>query len=104
MVQNGELYQPPVPTWGFIQDETQIPLDSEILQSFAELTKTTRITFYTLLIEEGFEGSVSLIDSSFQYQLVVGDNECDSFHPEQCAPPHNYVCQYIWTKEGLKYT
>ena len=96
MVQSGELYLPPVPSWGFIQDETQIPFDSEILQSFAELTKITRITIYNLLHTKG---SIR----QFQYQLLVGSYECNSVHWEQCAPPHNYVCQYIWTKEGLKY-
>ena len=36
---NGELYVPPTPGIGFITDDfTQIPWNSEILQSFAEMT------------------------------------------------------------------
>ena len=43
--QNGDLYVPPVPGYGFIYDFSQIPWDSEMLQSFAELTNITNITY-----------------------------------------------------------
>ena len=43
--QNYELHVPPVPGYGFTDDETQIAWDSEILHSFAELTKTTIMKF-----------------------------------------------------------
>ena len=45
--QNGELYVPPLPGYGFVEDLTltQVPYDSEILQSFAELTHIKHIKF-----------------------------------------------------------
>ena len=44
MEQNGELSVPPVPGKLFREEWSQIAWDSEILQSFTELTNITNIT------------------------------------------------------------
>ena len=70
MEQNGTLYVPPVPGNGFIVDETQIPWDSEILQSFAELTNITNMTLqYNNIYEDAIQNFTYQIDSkSYYYQ------------------------------------
>ena len=95
MEQNGELYVPPVPGWGFIIDSTQIPWDSEILQSFAELTHITNITLHSFDTHED-----SLEDVT--YNILFVSYGCQVLHHEQCVPPTNYYPFHIWTKEGLK--
>ena len=95
MEENGELYVPPVPGHGFIKEETQIPWDSEILQSFAELTHITAITFHFF---DPYTDSVKNVI----YQIQVGFWVCRTYHYEQCVPPYRYYPRYIWTKEGLK--
>ena len=76
-----------VPGRGFLWDETNIPWDSEILQSFAGKTNITNIIYQ--------------MDN--QYQLAVGSFLCsDKAHSNLCAPPHRYIPWYIWTKEGFK--
>ena len=100
MQKNGELYVPPVPGRGFIIDSSQIPWDSEILQSFAELTHITTISFHPF---DPTEDSVE----DFTYQILVGRFKCKiseqvSEHYEKCVPHHSYEPYYIWTKEGLK--
>ena len=94
MVQNGSLYVPPVPGDG-LWDRTQIPWDSEILQSFAELTDITNITFYSF---KNYGDSLE----DFTYQIQVGSWYCYVKHYKQCAPPYRYWPWYIWTKEGFK--
>lgn len=92
--QNGELYVPPVPGYGFISDRSQIPWDSEMLQSFAELTNITNITFHRYYQYRDSRKDV-------RFQLWVGSFVCEPYHYEQCVP-HKYYPWYIWTKEGLK--
>ena len=95
MEQNGELYVPPVPGRRFSNDESQIPWDSEILQSFADLANITYITFQQF----DYTGNY------FGYQIIVGSHLCDIlmlFHNELCLPPQSYRPWYIWTKVGLK--
>ena len=93
--QNGELYVPPAPGYGFINDRTQIPWDSEILQSFAWLTDITNINFYYFSQE----------DATYQIRVIL-DVKCElegmRSHHEQCTPAYGYFPWYIWTKEGLK--
>ena len=68
---NGKLYVPPVPGIGFIKDDsTQIPLDSEILQSFAQLTHTTNITILS------FDPYLNYIDK-FNYEIHIGTLKCN---------------------------
>ena len=94
--QNGELYVPPVPGLGFIIDRSQIPWDSEMLQSFAELTNITNMAFHSFDTYEDSREDVT-------YQIRVGSYKCsDLFHYEQCVPPKRYYPWYIWTKGGLK--
>ena len=93
IVNDGELYVPPVPDkWN-----TMIPWDTEILQSFAELTNITRMTFKYLNV---YEEDTRLEDVT--YQLVVGNYLCRPYHHNQCVPPHSYIPWYIWTKDGFK--
>ena len=94
-----ELYVPPGPGLGFFWDfSSQIPYDSEILQSFAELTNITTIKLQTF---DAYGDSLEDVT----YQLKVGSYMCYSYnHKEQCAPPYGYYPFYIWTKEGYKYT
>ena len=92
---NGELHVPPVPGYGYTSGHTQIAYDSEILQSFAELTNITNITFHYF---DSYEDSLD----KFTYQIQVGNIMCDVEHNEQCVLPHTYFAWYIWTKEGLK--
>ena len=68
--QNGELSVPPVPSeLGFNRDYTQIPWDSEILQSFAKLTNITSMTFqYYDSYEDSLEGVT--------YQIIVSCGMC----------------------------
>lgn len=96
---SGELNVPPGPGLGFIWDfSSQIPYDSEILQSFARLTNITTIKLQTF---DAYEDSLEDVT----YQLKVGSYMCYSYnHKEQCAPPYGYYPFYIWTKEGYKYT
>ena len=93
---NGELHVPPVPGFGFIRSNTMIPWDNEILQSFAELTNITNMTFHKIERSE-----VSLEDVN---QIQVGNWKCNVRvgHHRQCVPPTKYIAWYIWTKEGLK--
>ena len=94
--QNGELYVPPVPGLGFFYDNSQIPWDSEMLQSFAELTNITNMTFHSF---ENYEDSLEDVT----YQIKVGSWRCSVYyHNELCVPPYRYYPLYIWTKEGLK--
>ena len=95
--QNGKLYVPPVPGRGFIDDFTNIPYDSEILQSFAELTNITNMTFHSF---DNYEDSLEEVT----YQMQVGTFGCDlyGYNDKQCLPPHDYSPTYIWTKEGFK--
>ena len=91
---NGDLYVPPVPGTGFIEDgKTQIVWDSEILKSFAELNDITSITFHYVDSED-----------DANYQIKVGSWICGkgSEHQRQCNPPSRYIPWYIWTKEALK--
>ena len=96
MEQNGELYVPPVPGKGFREDRTAIAGESEMLQSFAELTSITSMTFHSF---DAYEDSLEDVT----YQIQVGSWMCSSVeHYEQCVPPNNYFPWYIWTKEGFK--
>ena len=96
MEKNGELSVPPVPGRRFREGRTQIPWDSEILQSFTELTNIT-IFFRSF---DPYKHSLE----DFTYQLLVGGNlKCgNQGHHEQCVPRHSYHPWYIWTKEGFK--
>ena len=94
--ENGELNVPPVPSeHGFIRDSTMIPWDSEILQSFAQLTDITNITLHYF---DPYEDSLEDVT----YQLVVGSFDCYIYHHEKCVTPTKYWPWYIWTKEGFK--
>ena len=90
---NNELYVPPVPGRGFITDQTNIPWDSEILQSFAQMTNIT------------FNLESTKHHKYNKYQLIIGCLKCYGIlHHRQCAPPYRYYPWYIWTKEGFKIT
>ena len=94
--QNGELYVPPVPGSGFIIDTTQIPWDSEMLQSFAELTNITNITFHSFDSYKDFLEDIT-------YQIMVGNKIRYAFlHNEQFVPPNSYDQFFIWTKEDFE--
>ena len=96
MIFGSHFSVPPVPGYGFKLDDTQIPWDSEILQSFAELTHITNITLHSFDTHED-----SLEDVT--YQISVGSWVCSgAYYKEQCFPPYRYYPNYIWTKEGLK--
>ena len=95
MEQNGELYVPPVPGEGFISGHTMIPWDSEMLQSFADLTNITNMTFHS------FDANEDSIED-VTYQIQVGSWMCDVLHYKQSVPPVKYYPWYIWTKEGFK--
>ena len=93
MEQNGELY---VPETDFTSDSSQIPYDSEILQSFADLTNITNMTFHSF---DATEDS----PEEFTYQIQVGGWLCHmTQHDRQCVPPNRYYPWYIWTKDGFK--
>ena len=90
--QNGKLYVPDVPSIeGFIKGGVMIAWDSEILQSFAELTDITNITFHSFDSVE-----------DVTYQIQVGKFICRVNHNEKCVPPTSHYPWYIWTKEGFK--
>ena len=94
--QNGELHVPPVPSEkGFIKAESQIAWDSELLQSFAQLTNITNITLHYF---DPYEDELENVT----YQLVVGSWMCYPYHNEKCLPPTNHYPWYIWTKEGFQ--
>ena len=94
--ENGELKVPPVPSVrGFIRGDSQIAWDSEIIQSFAELTDITDITFHSYVPYED-----SLED--FTYEIEVASLICYNDHHEQCVPPKRHFPWYIWTKEGFQ--
>ena len=94
--QNGELYIPPVPSVrGFVRDDTKIAWDSEMLQSFAELTDTTSFTFHYF---DNYEDSLENVT----YQILVGSYKCYTYHQEKCLPPTRHYPWYIWTKECFK--
>ena len=90
---NGKLIVPPVPSLGFFRDDSMIPWDTEILHSFAEITKTTNITFY----------SWDNYMPGLTYQINVGPYECVNGYEdeERCAPPNRHKPWYIWSKEGF---
>ena len=93
--QNGELSVPPVPGREFTRGVSMITWDSEILQSFAELTNITSMTL------QSFDSSSDSL-GDFTYQIQVGSFNCRISHYEQCPPPTRYYPWYAWTKEGLK--
>ena len=68
-----------------------------MLQSFAELTNITSITFhYNDLYEDSLD--------DVTWQVEVGSYGCvnlDGNH-EKCLPPVRHFPWYIWTKEGFK--
>ena len=108
MEQNGELYVPPIPGKAFtdgradglvISDRcTQLPWESEILQSFAGLTKVTyiKIQQWDSQRDQRLEG--------VEYQIKVGNWRCTdkTAHHEQCASLKQYNAWYLWTKESFK--
>ena len=99
MEQNGALYVPPVPGDRFIKDKTMIPYDSEILQSFAELTNITNMTFHSFDSNGDSRQDVT-------YQLLVGSFKCHMqdagrMPNDQCVHSLQYYTNYIWTKEGF---
>ena len=126
MEQNGELYVPPTPGIGFITDDfTQIPWNSEILQSFAEMTRITHISFIdlkefrTIPNRIGFgiyvgEFKCNLVDpcqdlcwwgiadSDYDLGKTLGCLDCHIAHKHKCVPPHSHMSWYFWTKEGFK--
>ena len=94
MMENGELYVPPVPrSKGFIREQTKIPWDGEILRSFAELTHIRHITLHP-------SEDANLKDIT--YHIRVGSLKCfvDNNY-DQCIH-HSYAPLYIWTKGGFK--
>ena len=94
---NGELYVPPVPGRRFINGETMIAWDSEILQSFSELANITLITFHNRQVDP------NIYNKGITYQIIVGSYVCsDKQYHEQCVHPINYIPWYIWTKAGFK--
>ena len=105
---NGELYVPPVPGkaftdgrangLGFNDRYTQIPYESEILQSFVSLTASTYITL------QKWEAEKDTKQGGVEYQIKVGNWRCTyrTAHKEQCASLKQYDVWYIWTKEGFK--
>ena len=97
MIFGSHFSVPPVPGYGFKLDSTQIPWDSEILQSFVELTRIK----YIITNEYEYEDLYYFRDT---YQLLVGNYPCDSrvFDHVQCLHPNKYEPWYIWTKEGLE--
>ena len=94
--QNGELFIPALPGYGFTEDLSQIPYDSEIIASFAEMTNVT----YISLLSFWDERSKDVKD----YQLKVGTWVChvNRLHKEQCSMTKRYEKYYIWTKGGFK--
>ena len=97
MAKYNELYVPPVPGEGFIKDKTNIPWDSEILQSFAQLTDITDINF------KSYNSSQDSLEH-LSYQIEVVSRSCSVGVPHhlQCVPPTKHNPWYIWTKEGFK--
>ena len=94
--QNGELFIPPTPGYGFSEDLSQIPFDSEIIESFAEMTNVTYISLHSYLDESSKDVK--------DYQLKVGTWMCPVSRPhkEQCSMTKRYEKYYIWTKGGFK--
>ena len=94
---HGEIFLPPIPGRRFTEDWSQIPWDSELLQSFAEVANITKITF------QYYDSMVDFLED-FTYQLKLGGWRCERHmgHPEQCVPPHTYSPWYIWTKVGFE--
>ena len=92
MEMNGELHVPTLPGIGFIYDNSQVPCDSEMLQSFAKLTNTTNIILRSLEADD---------DGTSKYNILVGKFACEFyyvFNHDECLPPTNYEPWYIWTK------
>ena len=70
--------------------------DSEMLDSFMQLTKTTNITF------QYFDPEI-MYEMDMTYQIHVGQTLCATeVHISRCAPPVAYMPFFIWTKEGFK--
>ena len=94
---SNELHVPPLPGHWFIVDHTQIPWESEILQSFAELTKITFIMITTMddFGRRTHEESWQVLVGSYQYNSHEGSHE-------QGLSPTRYYPWYIWTKAGFK--
>ena len=94
--ENGELYVPPTPGRIFTNDRETLAWDSEILQSFTELTHITNITFHSY---DFYEDSLDDVT----WQVEVGSFTCVNLNDhEQCVSPYKYYPWYIWTKEGGK--
>ena len=93
---SNELHVPPLPGHWFIVDHTQIPWESEILQSFAELTKITFIMITTMddFGRRTHEESWQVLVGSYQYNSHEGSHE-------QGLSPTRYYPWYIWTKAGF---
>ena len=94
-LRNGKLYLP-TDYNGFKNDKTQIPYDTEILQSFFELTNTTTYTFQTW-----GEGNDGFMKDGKKKQLIVAYFQCFTDHASHCPPAVRYIPSYIWTKEGF---
>ena len=97
MEQNGELYVPPTPGWLFRDDRAILAWESEMLQSFAELTHITNITFHSY---DSYDESLDDVS----WQVDVGNYMCinKNDHEKQCVSPYCYFPWYMWTKEGGK--
>ena len=97
MEQNNSLYVPPTPGFRFSYELTQIPFESEILQSFAWLTNITDMVFRYYDQTEEYREDV-------KYQILVSSEKCFGiyYHYYHCLPPLRYYPKYIWTKEGFE--
>ena len=96
-----EFIVPPTPGNGFrLGFYPYIPWDSEILQSFAEMTDITSISFHPFSDQENIENMIDYED--FKYQIHIGRYFCFVGHQYMCLPPHSYYSNYIWTKESFK--
>ena len=97
--QNGELYVPPLSQNGLSLEMSQIPWDSEILQSFAQLTDITSISFHYYYFSQTRDSM-----DGVAWQLDIGSYYCVNLYGnhEKCLHPSKHYPWYIWTKEGFK--
>ena len=83
---------------GFKDRATNVPWDSTIIQTFAEMTNTTDLTV------DYWSHLRGPVDQE-EFQVVVGVYKCMTYARNwllDCLPFLSYRPKYIWTKESLQ--
>ena len=104
---NGQLYVPQSPWWGFLEGRTSIPHNGEIFRSLLDFCHITHFTFkyVPMKANPNFYEDFDLLIGPLQCNDFVMNQRSDSHlgHSINCLPPHSYNAWYLFTKGAFNY-